>query len=160
MAVLAGKRWKKDELSSSHLACLRQLVLFFAVCFSVISTGCATQKYVQVRQNPFNPLTESLSLMSRSGPQITPRTTTLLRHYALLDVYKHDQEECLVQLQELAMDEKGAEKIYAISELAYIIGKQAEKSHHEGQALDMYTVSVSNAYLYLFSSELDVSRNP
>lgn len=58
------------------------------------------------------------------------------------------------------MDEKGAEKIYAISELAYIIGKQAERAHREGQALDMYTVSVSNAYLYLFCPELDVSRNP
>ncbi len=58
------------------------------------------------------------------------------------------------------MDEKGAEKIYAISELAYTIGKQSERAHREGQALDMYTVAVSNAYLYLFCPELDVSRNP
>ncbi len=127
---------------------------------SFIGTGCATQKYVQVRQSPFNPLTESLSLLSRSGPQVTARTTTLLRHYALLDVYKKNPDDCLVQLQELAMDEKGAEKIYAISELAYTIGKQAERGHREGQALDMYNVSVSNAYLYLFCPELDVSRNP
>ena len=133
---------------------------FFFVFLMLLQAGCASQKYVQIRQNPINPLTESLNLLSRSGPQVTARTTTLLRHYALLDAYKRDPEDCLVQLQELAMDEKGAEKVYAISELAYTIGKQAEKANREGQALDMYTVSVSNAYLYLFCPELDISRNP
>jgi pimeloyl-ACP methyl ester carboxylesterase len=130
------------------------------VLLMLLTVGCASQRFVQVRQNPVNPLTESLSLMSRSGAQITPRTTTLLRHYALLDAYNRNPEDCLVQLQELAVDEKGAEKIYAISELAFTIASKAEKARHEGHALDMYTVSVSNAYLYLFCSDLDVSRNP
>jgi len=85
---------------------------------------------------------------------------TLLRHYALLEAYERDPDDCLVKLQELAMDEKGAEKIYAISELAYTIGMKAEKASQEGHALDMFTVSVSNAYLYLFCPELDVTRNP
>ena len=144
-----------------HSAPVSRLVLRFAIFFSLFSClGCASQKYVQIRQNPFNPLTDSLRLLSRSGPQVTARTTTLLRHYALLDAYKSDPDDCLLQLQDLAIDEKGAEKIYAISELAYTIGKQAERAHQEGQALDMYTVAVSNAYLYLFSPELDVSRNP
>ena len=162
MAVCAGQKIKKNRVIG--FVCLSVFLgnsfLLFAICLSFLGTGCATQKYVQVRQSPFNPLTESLSLLSRSGPQVTARTTTLLRHYALLDAYKRNQDDCLVQLQELAMDEKGAEKIYAISELAYTIGKQAEHAHREGQALDMYNVSVSNAYLYLFCPELDVSRNP
>jgi pimeloyl-ACP methyl ester carboxylesterase len=131
------------------------LVLFF-----LLSAGCASQKFAQVRSTPFNPLSDSLNLLSRTGPQVTPRTMTLLRHYALLEAYHNDPEDCLVQLQELAMDEKGAEKVYAISELAYTIGKRAEKENLEGRALDMYTVSVSNAYLYLFCPELDTSRNP
>lgn len=138
--------------------------LSFAFCLVLFllafPSGCATQKYVQVRQSPINPLTESLHLMSRTGAQITPRTTTLLRHYALLDVYERDPDDCLVKLQELAMDEKGAEKVYAISELAYTIGCKAEKASKEGHALDMYTVAVSNAYLYLFCPDLDISRNP
>lgn len=130
-------------------------------CVLVLATcGCATQKYVQMRSSPINPLTESLDLLSRTGPKVTERTTTLLRHYALLDLYKSNPEDCLVQLQELALDEKGAEKVYAISELAYTIGTKAEKEKKVGRALDMYTVSVSNAYLYLFCHELDVSRNP
>ena len=162
MAFWAGKNDKSEPALEGRCRpdCLRISFLIFVICVLLLDTGCATQKYVQIRQNPFNPLTESLSLMSRSGPQITARTTTLLRHYALLDAYKSNPDDCLVQLQELAMDEKGAEKIYAISELAYTIGKQAERAHREGQALDMYSVSVSNAYLYLFCPELDVSRNP
>ncbi len=162
MAVLDGENEESKPAFVGYFrpGCLRYSFLMLAICLSMVDTGCATQKYVQVRQNPFNPLTESLSLLSRSGPQITARTTTLLRHYALLDAYKSDPDDCLLQLQELAMDEKGAEKIYAISELAYTIGKQAERAHREGQALDMYSVSVSNAYLYLFCPELDVSRNP
>ncbi len=162
MSVRIVQTYKKDR-ESSHwrlYARLSNAAIFLCVCMLLLHAGCASQKYVQIRQNPFNPLTESLSLLSRSGPQVTPRTTTLLRHYALLDAYKRDPEDCLVQLQELAMDEKGAEKIYAISELAYTIGKQAERASREGQALDMFTVSVSNAYLYLFCPELDVSRNP
>jgi pimeloyl-ACP methyl ester carboxylesterase len=139
---------------------LRTIVSCLILAVTWLSFGCASQKYVQIRSSPMNPLTESLSLMSRSGPTVTPRTITLLRHYALLDVYHQSPEDCLVQLQELAMDEKGAEKVYAISELAYTIGKKAERASQEGHALDMYTVAVSNAYLYLFCPDLDVSRNP
>lgn len=139
----------------SLLRCACGLVLVLMVL-----SGCASQKYAQMRATPLNPLTESLNLMSRSGPQVTPRTMTLLRHYALLESYKKDPEDCLIKLQDLTTDEKGAEKVYAISELAYTIGKRAEKDGREGHALDMYTVAVSNAYLYLFCPDLDTTRNP
>jgi pimeloyl-ACP methyl ester carboxylesterase len=135
-------------------------LLVMALVCNALGTGCATQKFVQLRSTPTNPLTESLNLLSRAGPSVTPRTMSLLRHYALLDAYSRSPEDCLLKLQELATDEKGAEKIYAISELAYTIGKRAEKASQEGHALDMYTVAVSNSYLYLFCPELDISRNP
>jgi len=162
MSVWVQQNSRKVCVSGGHfLTELRRVCLFCLWVFLLLlSAGCASQKFVQVRNNPVNPLTESLSLMSRSGAQITLRTTTLLRHYALLDAYNRNPEDCLVQLQELVMDEKGAEKIYAISELAFTIGSKAEKSRQVGLALDMYTVSVSNAYLYLFCTDLDVSRNP
>ncbi len=138
------------------LPCVPALFCFWLLFLS----GCATQKYVTVRSQPFNPLTETLQLAARSGPQITSRTSSLLRHYALLELYEKDPSGCLTQLQELAMDEKGEEKVYAISEIAYIIGTIAERQGKDGQALDMYSVSVSNAYLYLFCPDLDISRNP
>ncbi len=136
----------------------RQIPMF--VFLLLVCAGCATQRYVEIRTKPYNPLSDSLNLWSRKGPSVSPRTMTLLRHYALLDLYKRNPDDCLAELQELAVDEKGAEKIFAISELAYTIGKRSESIGEEGKALDMYSVAVSNAYLYLFSPELDPSRNP
>ena len=133
--------------------------LVLAIGFSCLS-GCATQKFVSLRAIPLNPLANQLHLVSKHGPQISERTTTLLRHYALQDLYKRDPEACLVELQDLTANEKGAEKIHAVAELAYILGLRAEHSKNFGKALDMFSVSVSNAYIYLFCSELDVSRNP
>jgi pimeloyl-ACP methyl ester carboxylesterase len=122
--------------------------------------GCATQKFLSMRDNPLNPLATQLHLVSRTGPQISERTMTLLRHYALQDIYKRDPDACLAQLQDLTATEKGAEKIHAVAELAYILGLRADRSKDFGKALDMYSVSVSNAYIYLFCPDLDVSRNP
>ncbi len=123
-------------------------------------TGCATQKFVSLRSIPLNPLATQLHLVSKSGPQVSERTTTLLRHYALLDIYKRDPDACLIKLQNLTANEKGAEKIHAVAELAYILGLRAEREKNFGKALDMFSVSVSNAYIYLFCPELDVTRNP
>ncbi|MEI8210758.1 MAG: alpha/beta fold hydrolase [Planctomycetota bacterium] len=131
-----------------------------AILIILLFSGCASQKYVIQRRTPVNPLEDALSLMNREGPQPTPRTIILLRHYDVLDVYKKDPEIALDMLQELATDERGAEKVYAIAELAYIIGKRHEKSNTFGKALDFYTVAVANSYLYLFSPDLDGTRNP
>lgn len=133
--------------------------LWIAIALSFTS-GCASQRYVIERRNPANPLSDALNLMNHDGPQPTSRTSSLLRHYDLLDVFKKSPELALDKLQELTFEEKGAEKIYAISELSYIVGKRLEADGQHGGALDMYTVAVSNAYLYLFCPELDNARNP
>jgi hypothetical protein len=138
----------------------RAILCILIAITSAWASGCASQRYVTERRTPINPLSDALGLMSRSGPQPTGRTTSLLRHYDLLDVFKKSPEVALDKLQELTFEEKGAEKIYAISELAYIVGKRLETEGKKGAAMDLYTVAVSNAYLYLFSPELDGSRNP
>jgi pimeloyl-ACP methyl ester carboxylesterase len=134
-------------------------VLLLGVILAVVG-GCAAQKFVSLRDNPMNPLAAQLNLVSKTGPQVSARTETLLHHYALQDLYKREPDACLMQLQDLAVSEKGAEKVYAVSELAYILGVRAEKSKNMSKALDMYSVAVSNAYIYLFCSELDYARNP
>jgi triacylglycerol esterase/lipase EstA (alpha/beta hydrolase family) len=134
------------------------LLAFLLLAPSMV--GCTSQRYLQPRRTPVNPLTDALSLMNRSGPQPTGRTISLLRHYDVLDLFHHNPELALENLQRVAADEKGAEKTYAISELAYILGIRYQRSGNPGKALDMYSVAVSNAYLYLFSPELDGFRNP
>lgn len=135
-------------------------IAWLLLALVVLAPGCASQRYVTERRSPFNPLNDALHLVNRSGPQPTHRTLSLLRHYDLSDVFKSSPEMALEKLQELTFEEKGAEKVYAISELSYIVGKRLEDAEQDGGALDMYTVAVSHAYLYLFSPELDCSRNP
>lgn len=122
--------------------------------------GCATQKYLVRRDTPANPLAIPLQIASSKGPQVSGRTNSVLRRYALEEVYAHDPAVCLEELQSLLESEVDGELVYSISELAYILGKRAEKQHDPAHALDMYGVAVSNAYMYLFSSEFDAIRNP
>jgi hypothetical protein len=122
--------------------------------------GCSTQKFLVRRDTPANPLAISLQITSSQGPQISARTSSVLRRYALTEIYDNDPAVCLEELQSLLESEADGELVYSISELAYILGKRAENARDEARALDMYGVAVSNAYMYLFSSEFDPVRNP
>lgn len=152
--------WKIESTRPDAALRLGRFVVALALIFVVPLSGCATQKFISMRAMPLNPLANQLHLVSRSGPQVSERTQTLLRHYALQELYERDPDTCLAQLQDLTTSEKGAEKIHAVAELAYILGLRADRAKDFGKALDMYSVSVSNAYIYLFCPELDISRNP
>ncbi len=141
---------------------LRSLVQFSLLI--VLCAGCATQKYLVIRDVPANALAMQLQLSSKKGPQITARTHTLLRKYDLLETYDKNIADCLEKLQLLAETEPAGaltgELIYAVAEVAYIAGVRAEKDRDEPLALDMHGVAVSNAYMYLFASDFDPIRNP
>ena len=67
----------------------------------------------------------------------------------------------LVNLEQAIHSETAdPEKIYSYAELAYIDGHQAIASGNEAKALDLFGAAASHAYLYLFDSNLDHSRNP
>ncbi|MCC6508254.1 MAG: alpha/beta fold hydrolase [Pirellulaceae bacterium] len=123
-------------------------------------TGCATQKFLIKRDTPANPLAIQLQLASKKGPQVSPRTETLLRKYDLLELYQTDTPGCMERLQQLTVTEPTGELVYSVAELAYLEGHRAEKDKDEARALDMFGVAVSNAYMYLFASEFDPIRNP
>lgn len=122
--------------------------------------GCASQKYLILRETPANPLAIPLQLASSSGPQISSRTASMLRRYALGELYEKDPAKCLESLQQMLDVEVDGELVYSVSEMAYILGQRAEKVRNVSLALDMYGVAVSNAYMYLFSGEFDTQRNP
>ena len=100
-----------------------------------------------------------LNLASRSGPQATARTQTVLRRYALAEIYQSDPLACLEAMQKLMDSEADGELVYGVSEIAYIEAKRREPKRPD-EALDLYGVAVSNAYMYLFSSDFDNVRNP
>ncbi len=126
----------------------------------LFASGCATQRFLIRRDTPANPLTSTLQLSSYKGPQISQRTKGAMRRFALEETYHKDPNYCLELMQELVESESDSELAYAISELAYILGKQAERKGEAARALDMYSVAVTNAYMYLFASDFDRNRNP
>lgn len=130
-------------------------------CLLVVSAiGCSSNSYLIRRDTPFNPLALQLKVASSQGPHISPRTESVLRRYALVELHADDPSASLGAMQTLLGREVDGELVYSISELAYILGKRAERKGNVAEALDMYGVAVSNAYMYLFSSEFDPVRNP
>jgi pimeloyl-ACP methyl ester carboxylesterase len=144
----------REFRATSSVASLLPLALL------LLSFGCASQKYLTLRDTPANPLAIQLQLTSSDGPQISSRTKELLRRYALGEQYEKEPAMCLESLQQLLDVEVDSELVYGVSEMAYILGQRAEKRHDVALALDMYGVAVSNAYMFLFSAEFDGSRNP
>jgi len=122
--------------------------------------GCASKSYLVRREEPRNPLSRQLELVSRTGPKPTKRTEQLLRRYALEDLLEKEPGEALSRLHEQMQAEPSADKTYSYAELSFVEGKKLEAAGNEKDALDLYGAAVAHAYLYLFDPALDLFRNP
>ncbi len=118
-----------------------------------------SSKGVDLRSVPRSPLVERLQLASRGGPQPSPRTMQVLRRYGVDEDCKVNPERVLETLQDVITNEPTPENIYSFAEVAYLAGKATEKRDRD-LALDYYTASVANAYLYLVGPACDAKRNP
>ena len=125
-----------------------------------LSVGCSNTDWVRVRKKPNIPLAAELNLFSRRGPKPTPRTQQLLRRYDLDDDAHEDRIQLVTQLQDISRDDPTPENVFATAEIAYISGLRAQDKGASGDALDLFGVSVANAYSYLLGDEFASSRNP
>ena len=132
-------------------------VLLLAAGLSLLAVGCS-QKWVTLRTVPRNPLGDELHLTSYSGPQPSARTLQLLRVYNLTDDLKGDSRTLLEKLQRFMDHEPTADKVYALSELAYLGGKKIEKNDPRA-AIVLYSAAVLHAYAYLFDDRFAWMRN-
>ncbi len=138
-----------------RVVCLVTLGLLVAAS----SLACSSSRWVQMRQQPNNPLSERLQLLARGGPKPTARTLQLLRRQDLNSDFESNPRALMAKLHELASREPSPEHTYAMAELAYLGGKKME-SQGDSTALDLYGAAVTNAYMYLFDSRFDRIRNP
>lgn len=125
----------------------------------LVSTGCATQKWANVRKTSSNPLEGPLKLMSYGGPQVTDRTRQSLR---VLDLEKYadgSYEEGLAELAKVIESEPTADNLYTFAELSYIAAERAENLGKKATALELYAGSVSHAYYFLFECKDGVSAD-
>ena len=82
----------------------------------------------------------------------------LLRVYDLTDALQGDSRELLENLQRITESEPSADKVYAMSELAYLFARKIEKQD-KAKALDLYGAAVLHAYSFLFDDRLAATRN-
>ncbi len=124
-------------------------------------TGCAAGggKWVTVRGTPRNPLTATLHLLSRDGPQPSQRTAQVLRRFALHELAERDLSATIAQLSQVYELDPNREVQYSIAELAYIEGKRIEKIDRS-EALSYFGTSLLYAHDFLFDQRHADSLNP
>jgi hypothetical protein len=126
---------------------------------AVLSAAGCTSNTIALRSVPKSPLVAEFDLTSRSGPKVSERTTQLLRVYNLSNDLQIDHRPVLKKLQAINDREPSADNVYAMSELAFLGAKKAER-YDKRVALDLYGTSVLHAYDYLFEPRLAATRNP
>jgi pimeloyl-ACP methyl ester carboxylesterase len=146
-----------DKAPRSRAWMPRLATLLLAIALA--GSGCAQQKWVRVREVPSNPLAGPLQLLSPSGPKPTPRTQLLARRYDMEDDLDRANSEVLVKLTEINQADPSTDKLYSLSELAYLAGKRAEPMSRK-KALEFHGLSVVHAYQYLFDERFGRYRNP
>jgi pimeloyl-ACP methyl ester carboxylesterase len=155
------RRWTSahliDPTGRSH--CGRPIVLITVLWLVVLTGGCTTTKYLSNRTIRENALTDPLKLVGHKGPQVSERTWDTLHRYGLEDQFKEDCAVCFAHIRELVRATPDAELIYALSELSYVEGKKAERRGDALTALNQYGVALTNSYDYLFSEDLQITRN-
>ncbi len=122
--------------------------------------GCATTSYIQKRNTRENPLTASLALVSNRGPHESQRTSQLLERYDLTDEYKKNPNAALLSLCTQDEQSQESERLYAVAELAYIQGQQAQHDGQAVEALHYFQRALASSYAYLFSPTVADNRNP
>ncbi len=132
------------------------------VCFTLLGlslSGCTTTNYLANRKVRENPLAGRLQLATSKGPQISKRTWNTLRRFDLEDRYKQDCDQCFEHIRDRVNEHPDGDLVYALSELSYVEGKKAERIGDVNDALNHFGVALTNSYDYLFSDDLDNSRN-
>jgi len=145
-AARQGLRWRSHWIALLLLGTL-------------ITTGCATQKWASVRKSPSNPLEGPLQLMSYSGPKVTDRTRQSLRVLGLEKYAEGSYEKGLAELAEIIETEPTADNLYTFAELSYIAATRADAMGKNATALELYAGSVSHAYYFLFECQEGVAAD-
>jgi pimeloyl-ACP methyl ester carboxylesterase len=141
-------------------ACAKTAAILALLLVVVTAGGCASTKYVALRDVRDNSLNVPLALLGRKGPTITDRTTNALKRYGLLDEYQRERGKSVAVIRRAIDETHDPELIYALSELAYVEGKVAEKKKDQASALNFFGIALTNSYDYLFSEDLGLQRNP
>lgn len=150
---------KRAAPSTAKARPRHQILAIGLLALLCASNGCATARYLQNRPIRDNALAQSLHLLQWKGPEISQRTLGTLRRYGLSETYAHDSQTCIGQLRALNHQNLDSELTYAVSELAYVEGKKAERRGRSSDAMNHYGIALTTSYRYLFGDQLAEVRN-
>ncbi len=137
----------------------RWALWLIVVTLTLADAGCSASRYLSDRSVRENALTGPLKLMRLTGPKVSERTWGTLRRYGLEDSYLANCDRCLISIRGLISDNPDAELVYALTELAYVEGKKAERRGEVSDALNHYGVALTSSYDYLFGETYSNTRN-
>jgi pimeloyl-ACP methyl ester carboxylesterase len=81
---------------------------------------------------------------------ISPRTLQTLRSWALDQHFQHDAGATLLRLQVIAEKDAAPDVLFALSEIAYLLGRRTEK-YSASEAIPYYYLCAGYAYHYLYN---------
>jgi pimeloyl-ACP methyl ester carboxylesterase len=138
-----------DMHAFSPRAMLSCALLAFAV------NGCVSRKYVEVRNNWYEPAT--LVDKFKPAPRTSERTRLTLRSNDL-ERPGADSEDTIAGLVKLYENEPTLETAYAIAELNHATGRKLSMINPE-KSVEHHVSGLGYAYRYLFDDQFDGERN-
>lgn len=141
-------------VSSRHI---RNVNLVLALLVTAGLSGCASGRYVRLRDEPYSPLMERFKISVSSDGRSGPRTYQLLNAHTF-SVPRHPEAQLEIA-QGIHQRSPTIESTAALAELNFIVGRRREY-HDPHSAMEYYFDSMAAAYGYLFHSRFGPTRNP
>jgi pimeloyl-ACP methyl ester carboxylesterase len=115
-----------------------------------VLAGCTTGISVRPAHSPS--LLDDWRASAVENGDLSPRTQQTLRRLDLADPYRRNPAETFTRLHNLAVQNEEPDLLFALAEIAYHLGLDAERQEN-GEALACYYLCAGYAYHYLFGGK-------
>ena len=153
----------------SALGLLREWLSHALVIGSILtacSMGCADRDYLVAKSDVLAPIKRQFRPETWVGPTLSHRSLKTLQRFNLVDhddsnwVRNYSRSETLERLQVSIQHDPTPEKLYALTELAFLDSQTLLKEGKHHAALEGFCLTLVYAYDYLFTPQFDYLRNP
>ncbi|MEC9095644.1 MAG: alpha/beta hydrolase, partial [Planctomycetota bacterium] len=132
----------------------------------IAATGCSDHEYLVTKSDVLAPIKRPFRPETWVGPTPSQRSLKTLQRFNLVVYDKsswirnYSISETLKRLQKSVQDDATPEKLYALTELAFLDAQTLLSNNKNHAALERFTLALVNAYGYLFTPQFEHLRNP
>ncbi|MCS6849666.1 MAG: alpha/beta fold hydrolase [Gemmataceae bacterium] len=124
--------------------------LFFLGIVAVAVAGCSYG--FSVRTNDAPGLFDAWRASASEADELSPRTRLTLRRWDLEELYRDRPWEAFLKLHEAAGTKPPADVLFALAEISYVLGRNAERKGRP-EACALYYLCAGFAYHFLFAPD-------